>query len=83
MRPWLLRGGAARGLEDTLGGCRELCQLDSRTTRTSDKFTATVWTKAAKHIARTPFTESTFEGADARLLGLRRQVAVAAFAVRT
>ena len=49
----------------------------------SDKFTTTVWTKTAEHFARASFTESAFEGADARLLELRRQVAVAGLAVRT
>jgi len=82
MRTWLLCGGAALGIENTLCGGRKLCQLDGRTTRTSDEFTTTVWTKTAEHVARTSVTESAFEGADARLLGVRWQVAVAALAVR-
>ncbi len=58
-------------------------QRVGRTNRPRDEVAAAVGTAAREHVLRTPSAERALERADARLGGIRRQIAVAAFAVRT
>ena len=81
LQAWLLHCGTAHGLVDTVGRCRELGELGGRATRAGYKLAAAVRATTAEHLARTQFAECAFERADAGFRGLRRQVAVAAFAV--
>ena len=83
LQAWLLHCGTAHGLEDTVDRCRELGELGSRAARAGYELAAAVRATTAEHLARAQFAECAFERADAGFRRLRRQVAVAAFAVRT
>src|SRR5262245_8824853 len=68
-------------LEDPLGGGRELRELRCGAPRTAEQLASAVRARTLESHARAIPAERAFEGADVRVLGLGRKVAVTALAV--
>jgi len=74
---------APLGLEDTLGRCREPCQLFCRAPRASHQLTAKVGAPPGKYTLGAGPTESALERTDPCLRRLGRKVDIAALTVWT
>jgi hypothetical protein len=74
--------GTTGRVVDALGGRRVVGEFVRRPPRAGDQFAPAVRTPAAEFFFGTAGAEGAFEGADARLRGVGRQVPVTAFAVR-